>query len=70
MKCHHCGDTMIVKKIHDYGGYSWGWKCTHCGTVIDQVPVGEPWMEKEAQEGNETTKRNPGTIMATTLLRV
>ena len=70
MKCHRCGHTMILKKFYDYGGYSWGWKCTHCGTVIDQVPVGEPWMEEEAQEGNRTTKRDPGTIMATTFLRV
>ena len=35
MNCHRCGSTMILKKVCDYGGYSWGWKCILCGEIID-----------------------------------
>ena len=49
MKCHRCGDTMILKKCYDYGGYSWSWKCTRCGEIIDQMVLQNHPMEKVPQ---------------------
>ncbi len=50
MNCYHCGDAMILKKIHDYGGYSWGWKCPHCGAIIDQILKENHWMKEDTQQ--------------------
>ena len=53
MKCHRCGSTMIFKKFCDYGGYSFGWKCTLCGEIIDQIHENPQWlrMVKGRDEG-------------------
>ena len=45
MDCHRCGGTMILKKICDYGGYSWGWKCFFCGEITDQVEEHLEWLK-------------------------
>ena len=43
MNCHRCSGTMILKKFYDYGGYSWDWKCTRCGEIMDQrTPQNQP----------------------------
>lgn len=51
MKCHRCGEPMILKKFYDYGGYSWSWKCTRCGEIMDQMaPQNQPvkWVARSA----------------------
>ncbi len=70
MNCCRCGDIMILKKIFDYGGYSWSWKCTHCGAITDKMPIGDPRVKGEAKEGNRITGREPTTIMAVAFVRV
>ncbi len=70
MNCYHCGDAMILKKIHDYGGYSWGWKCTHCGAITDKVAGGDLLKKGEVKETNRITRTEPATIMAIAFLRV
>ena len=50
MNCYLCGHTLILNKIDDYGGYSWGWKCTHCGLIIDQILKENHWMKEDTQQ--------------------
>jgi hypothetical protein len=43
---------MTFKKFFDYGGHSWGWECTFCREIIDQIQEIRPspkeaWNEKE-----------------------
>ncbi len=61
MNCYYCGDSMILKKIDDYGGYSWGWKCTHCGAIIDQIVSEGHWMKEGTKKGGtkEANGRQP-----------
>ncbi len=70
MKCYRCGDIMILKKIFDYGGYSWGWKCTHCGAITEKMGVSDLRMKDEAKECNRITRRESTTIMAVAFVRV
>jgi uncharacterized Zn finger protein len=58
MNCYHCGDTMVLKKLHDYGGYSWAWKCTHCGAIIDQILTGTIGPKRTLNETVESKKQN------------
>ena len=58
MNCYRCGDTMILKKIHDYGGYSWDWKCTRCGAIIDQMLRRNHWMKEDTQQKGEIKEAN------------
>jgi hypothetical protein len=51
MNCHRCGDTMTLKKFYDYGGYSWGWKCTRCGEIMDHIVMQNYRMKEVAQAG-------------------
>lgn len=53
MNCHRCGSSMIFKKLCDYGGYSFGWKCILCGEIIDEIPK------------NHHQRREDGTITKT-----
>jgi tRNA(Ile2) C34 agmatinyltransferase TiaS len=55
MKCHRCGDTMILNKFYDYGGYSWGWKCTFCGQIIDHT-VMQKYLKEVAQSQKSLMK--------------
>ena len=55
MKCHRCGDTMILKKFYDYGGYDWRWKCPRCGETRDQM-LTEKQLERAGQWGKSQTK--------------
>ncbi len=58
MKCHRCGDTMILKRFCDYGGYDWRWKCPRCGESEGSDGNRQSahrkggTMEKESKEGN------------------
>jgi uncharacterized C2H2 Zn-finger protein len=49
MKCHRCGDTMILKKFYDYGGYDWRWKCPRCGEMRDQMGTDNRHVERVGQ---------------------
>ena len=49
MKCHRCGDTMILKKFYDYGGYDWRWKCPRCGELRDQMATDNRRIERVEQ---------------------
>jgi hypothetical protein len=40
MNCPHCGSDMVFKKIYDYGGYSMGWECIFCKTVVNPIQAG------------------------------
>jgi uncharacterized Zn finger protein len=37
MKCRCCGETMILKRFYDYGGYDWLWECRGCGEIRNQT---------------------------------
>ena len=52
MNCYRCGDIMILRKIHEYGGYSWAWRCTRCGVVIDQTLTANHRMKKDPQRND------------------
>ena len=62
MNCHRCADSMILKKLCDYGGYYWGWKCIRCGEIIDQMvlqnqPIEKvPQLEKSQMKGASTVR--------------
>jgi hypothetical protein len=30
---------MTFKKFCDYGGYFYGWICSLCGEIMDEIPV-------------------------------
>jgi hypothetical protein len=43
---------MTFRKLFDYGGHSWGWECTFCRQIIDEIPQvhrlpKEDWNERE-----------------------
>jgi hypothetical protein len=51
MNCRRCGSTMTFKKFFDYGGHSWGWECSFCREVIDQVSeIRQPPAEASKKE--------------------
>ena len=56
MKCHRCGDTMILKKFHDYGGYDLRWKCPCCGETRDLMAAQNRRMERTGQWGKSQTE--------------
>ncbi len=56
MKCHRCGDTMILKKFYDYGGYDLRWKCRCCGETRDLIVTENRPMERAGQWGRSPEK--------------
>jgi hypothetical protein len=54
---------MIFKKIHDYGGYSWGWKCTHCGAIIDQMLRGDRSIKEDTQQEGRIKEVTKSTMI-------
>ncbi len=61
MNSYRCGDTMILKKLYDYGGYYWGWKCTRCGEIIDQ-PVFENQRVERITQWEKSQKKGMAII--------
>ncbi len=52
MNCYRCGEIMTLRKIHEYGGYSWAWRCTRCGSIIDRMPTGKYCMKEDPQRND------------------
>jgi len=44
---------MTFKRFCDYGGYSYGWICSLCGQIIDEIPENRQWLE-----GGRTENKN------------
>ena len=37
MRCQRCGGLMVYEKYYYSTEQFWGWRCVHCGEVIDRV---------------------------------
>ena len=61
MNCHRCGNTMIFKKFCDYGGYFYGWKCSLCGEIIDEIPQNRQWLKGGWNENKNIRSHYPMT---------
>jgi hypothetical protein len=44
---------MNFRKFFDYGGHSWGWECTSCRQIIDEIPEIHPSPQKD-RNGKES----------------
>lgn len=64
MNCDRCGSTMILKKLCDYGGYSWGWKCILCGGILEPTPENSQCLKK-VENRNSDGKDRCGEIRDT-----
>jgi uncharacterized C2H2 Zn-finger protein len=54
MNCPRCGSTMIFRKFFDYGGHSWGWECTSCKEIIDQITENRQWPKEGGNKKQES----------------
>jgi DNA-directed RNA polymerase subunit RPC12/RpoP len=37
MKCHRCGSVIVYERFYGPGENFLGWRCLHCGEIIDEV---------------------------------
>jgi hypothetical protein len=37
MKCDRCSGVMVYEKFYGAQEQFFGWRCIHCGEIIDQV---------------------------------
>jgi len=37
MKCHRCGSVMVYERFYGLGENFLGWRCIHCGEILDGV---------------------------------
>ncbi len=36
-KCHRCGGVMVYERFYGNEDPFWGWRCTICGEIVDEV---------------------------------
>jgi len=54
MKCHRCCSTVVYKKFYGPQEHFWGWRCTLCGEVIDQVILeNRHWTKADRQNRDQ-----------------